>query len=267
MKPDFAGTVFGAAAGEFARWSGRLWRPLGEISVAAVRPRPGDRVLDACCGAGASALPAAAAVGPDGRVDAVDVAAGLLEQGRAEARVRGLGNVRFAEHDVLTWDGEYDLVQCGYGVFFFPDMDAGARRLVSLLRPGGRFAVTTWRHDGMARVVPIGMAAAVPERPELAAHVGDPGPAGRIDRPETLAAWMTSLGLTGVTVAEIRFVQPFHSADAWSFYLGAAMRAFVGGLDEAALARVRDRFVAGLAEAGVTELDASTLVAVGATRS
>ncbi|MGC7099723.1 class I SAM-dependent methyltransferase [Amycolatopsis lurida] len=262
MNPEFAGGVFSAAGAEFADWYARLWRPLGELTVAVTRPAPGDRVFDACCGSGASAVPAALAVGPSGQVDAVDAAEGLLAQGRVAGR--GLGQLAFTQHDVLTWTAEpYDLVQCVYGVFFFPDMDAGARRLISLLRPGGRFAVTTWRRDGMARIVPIAQAAATTERPELAESVDRVGAQARIDTPEKLTTWLTGLGLTDVTVDEVEFVQPLHPDDAWKLYLGAAMRAFLIGLDEPAVARVRERFTAGLAEAGVTSLDCGSLIAVG----
>jgi methylase of polypeptide subunit release factors len=47
------------------------------------------RVLDLCCGAGASAIPAAQAVGPTGRVLAVDVAEPLLETARTRAERQG----------------------------------------------------------------------------------------------------------------------------------------------------------------------------------
>lgn len=76
MNPADTGTVFSAAHAEFTAWSPRLWRPLGEILSAVARTATGDRVLDACAGAGASALPAARAVGPQsnpsGRVDTPD---------------------------------------------------------------------------------------------------------------------------------------------------------------------------------------------------
>ncbi|PRX45162.1 ubiquinone/menaquinone biosynthesis C-methylase UbiE [Prauserella shujinwangii] len=267
MNPEWVGGVFDAAHHEFAHWSARLWRPLGEITAAVARPAPGERVLDACCGAGASAIPAAVAVGggdEGGTVDAVDVSGSLLELGRREAAERGLDRIRFTRADVLGWrGGPYDLVQCCYGVFFFPDMDAGTRRLLGLLRPGGRLAVSTWLRDGMARLVPIGRAAALPERPELAESAGQPDPSARVNTPERLRDWLGSLGLRDVEVHEVRFEQPLHPDDAWTFLLNAAMRGFVAGLDEPALDRVRTRFLDGLRGAGIDTLDASSLVGVG----
>jgi predicted RNA methylase len=43
------------------------------------RHHDGAHVLDVCCGTGASALPAAQAVGPEGKVIAVDLAGELLK--------------------------------------------------------------------------------------------------------------------------------------------------------------------------------------------
>ncbi|PXY22367.1 class I SAM-dependent methyltransferase [Prauserella muralis] len=263
MNPEFAAGVFSAARAEFADWSARLWRPLGAITAAVARPAPGERVLDACCGAGASAVPAALAVGPSGTVDAVDVAEGLVEQGRQEAAALGLHQLRFTAADVLSWTGgPYDVVQCCYGVFFFPDMDAGTRHLASLLRPGGRLVVSSWLEGGMARIVPIGRDAALPERPELAEHGERVNASDRVDTPAKVRDWLSSLGLRDITVQQVSFTQPLHPDDAWTLYLGAAMRAFVAGLPPDALERVRARFVAGLAEAGLDTLDASTIVAV-----
>ncbi|WP_231960601.1 class I SAM-dependent methyltransferase [Amycolatopsis thermoflava] len=264
MNPETAAGVFTAARSEFAAWSGRLWRPLGEILAAVARPRPGERVLDACCGTGASAIPAARAVGPDGAVDAIDVAEGLLDEGRREAAALGLGNLRFTAADVLTWphDG-YDVVQSAFGVFFFPDMDAGSRRLAGLLKPGGRFAVSTWRADGMSRIVPIGRAAALPDRPELEDAPPRPNHSARVDTADKLAGWLSSIGLRDVEVREVAYVQPLHPEDAWTFYLGSSMRGFVSGLSAEALDRVRARFFDGLREAGLDTLDAGALIGVG----
>ncbi|MBK1782863.1 class I SAM-dependent methyltransferase [Prauserella cavernicola] len=264
MSAGSVGAVFSAAHDEFALWSGRLWRPLGEILTTVSRPEPGERVLDACCGAGASALPAARAVGPAGVVHAVDLAERLVEQGAREAEALGLAQAQFTTGDVLAHDGgPYDVVQSAYGVFFFPDLDEGARTLVGKLRPGGRFVVSSWLAGGMSRIVPVGRAAALPERPELAGQEGRPNASERVDTADKLTGWLSSLGLDEVTVRQVRYTQPLHPDDAWTFLLGAAMRGFVAGLEPDALERVRVRFLDGLREAGIDELDATSLIGTG----
>ncbi|WP_060577338.1 MULTISPECIES: class I SAM-dependent methyltransferase [unclassified Pseudonocardia] len=138
-------SYFDEGSDRFAGWTSALWDVHGAALVQAAAPRPGERVLDACCGGGSSALPAARAVGPSGRVHGVDLAERLLATARARATDAGLGNVEFACADVAGWPRSgYDVVLCGFGVFFLPDMDAGTDLLVGLLRDGGRFVMTCW---------------------------------------------------------------------------------------------------------------------------
>lgn len=89
------GEVFTAAAADFAVWEPLLWLPMGRRAADVAGIRPGDTVLDACCGSGASALPAGRAAGPTGRVHAVDLSTGLLARGRDHARAAGLATVEF----------------------------------------------------------------------------------------------------------------------------------------------------------------------------
>lgn len=70
----------------------------------------------------------------------------MLVQGTRAAEHAELTCVEFHEADVTTWPGEhggYDVVQSGFGVFFLPDMDVACDRLAALLRPRGRFAIST----------------------------------------------------------------------------------------------------------------------------
>jgi ubiquinone/menaquinone biosynthesis C-methylase UbiE len=104
-------------------------------------------VLDVCCGSGASAIPAAEAVGPAGSVLGLDLAERLLELARTKAAARGLGNARFRQGDLLDLRlpaGHFDAVVCVFGIFFVPDMPAAVRALWHVLRPGGTLAITTW---------------------------------------------------------------------------------------------------------------------------
>jgi len=79
-----AARTYGAAADHYSRPALGFWDRFGAATVERVRLVPGQAVVDLCCGAGASAIPAARAVGPGGRVVGVDVAAPLLESaGRA----------------------------------------------------------------------------------------------------------------------------------------------------------------------------------------
>jgi SAM-dependent methyltransferase len=256
------GDVFDAGQEEFAALGPVLWNPLGEATVAEVRPRPGDRVLDVCCGAGASAIPAARAVGPGGHVDAIDLAERLLEQGRASAR--DLPQLDFVHADATTWPHRgYDVVQCVFGIFFLPDMDASADRLVSLLKPGGRFVVTTWAHGAITPVPEILGEAVVAEGGEPSKDAR--GPSSRIDKPETLTDWLTARGLRDVQVAIKNYRMPLDEKTAWSIVMGSAMRVRLNGVAEEVLPRVRARFVDLLVARKVEHMNAVSLIGIGRT--
>src|SRR6185437_10448406 len=132
--------TYAATADHFDDAALSFWDRFGRQTVARIGLRPGDRVLDACCGTGASALPAAHAVGPEGSVLGLDLAEPALALARTKAERQGLTNVDFRAQDVeLTGleSGSYDVVVCVFGVFFVPDMTAVVAELWRLVRPGG----------------------------------------------------------------------------------------------------------------------------------
>ncbi|MDQ2710352.1 MAG: methyltransferase domain-containing protein [Actinomycetota bacterium] len=265
MTTDEIANTFNAGHAEFRAISSWLWEPLGAALSEHTRPVAGERVLDACCGAGASAIPAAREVGPSGRVDAVDVAEALLAHGRAEAL--GLGRLRFHRADVTAWHapgGEpYDLVQCGYGVFFLPDMDAGAAHLVSQLRAGGRFAVLTWAEGALVAVTGALFEAAgevhpEPLAPSLARAAGE-----RLNSERKLSEWLSTLGLGDVRTTRVQHTLPLTEEMAWNFAMGSGLRRVLDTVGAAGRARVRDGFLGRLRDRAITELNAASLVGVG----
>jgi demethylmenaquinone methyltransferase/2-methoxy-6-polyprenyl-1,4-benzoquinol methylase len=108
------------------------WR---RATVAAV-VRPGDRVLDACCGTGDLAL-ASARTGA--RVTGVDFSERMLERARRKAP-----EVEWVQGDALALpfsDGSFDAATVGFGVRNLDDLEAGLAELRRVLRPGGRLGI------------------------------------------------------------------------------------------------------------------------------
>src|SRR5215831_18110883 len=145
-----AARTYGAAADHYSLDALSFWDRFGAATVSRLPLAAGDSVLDLCCGAGASAIPAARAVGAAGRVLGIDVAGPLLELARAKAAREGLANVEFCQGDAtctgLPGDG-FDAVMCVFGVFFASDMTAFLAEMWRLVAPGGVLAVTTWGPD------------------------------------------------------------------------------------------------------------------------
>jgi len=70
-----------------------------DLKLIADMVEPGSRVLDVGCGCGATTLDFAQAVGPAGRVTALDISGPMLAEGRARAKAAGIGNVDWRQAD------------------------------------------------------------------------------------------------------------------------------------------------------------------------
>src|SRR5262245_22757198 len=142
-----ARATYNAAADRYDDPANAFWDRFGRATIERLRLEQGARVLDVCCGSGASAIPAAERVGPEGAVLGIDLAENLLELARRKARARGLGNLEFRVADMLDLglgERKFDAVVCVFGIFFVADMARAVRELWRVVRPGGKLAVTTW---------------------------------------------------------------------------------------------------------------------------
>jgi demethylmenaquinone methyltransferase / 2-methoxy-6-polyprenyl-1,4-benzoquinol methylase len=108
------------------------WR---RATVAAV-VRPGDRVLDSCCGTGDLAI---AALEAGGRVTGLDFSERMLERARRKS-----AEVEWVQGDALALpfgDGSFDAATVGFGVRNLDDLERGLAELRRVLRRGGRVAI------------------------------------------------------------------------------------------------------------------------------
>lgn len=255
---DAAAAVYAAAADRFDTLS--FWSRFGTETVARLRLRPGDRVLDACCGTGASALPAGHAVGPTGSVLGLDIAEPALELARTKASAQGLSTVEFRTADVARTglpDASYDAVVCVFGIFFLPDMAGGVAELWRLVRPGGTLALTIWGPEWMEPATSAFWAAVQAERPDLT----DPfRPWTRITTGDALADLLRAGGATDPEIEVEPGTHPLAApGDWWAVVLGSGLRGTVERLGPDAAARVRDAGVGALD--GVPELTANVVYA------
>jgi ubiquinone/menaquinone biosynthesis C-methylase UbiE len=209
-----------------------FWDRCGRRTVERLGLKPGVRVLDVCCGTGASALPAAKAVGGEGRVIGVDLAENLLELAQQKAKVLQLGNIEFLKADMTELpfeDESFDAVIIVFGIFFVPDMEGQVRKLWRLVRPGGKLAITTWGPRFFEPAYTEWKAALAGLAPEL---VADFNPWDRITTVEAVQRLLEA-GLAGsdngiggeVTVVAEECGHPLSSPDDfWRVALGSGLR-------------------------------------------
>ena len=257
------GNLFDDGAEHFERLAPVLWNTMGNAVVAAADLHVGESVLDACCGSGASSIPAAQVVGPDGRIDAVDLSAELLALAAAKAAALNLDTINFAQADASVWTSEqpYDVVLCGYGLFFLPDMAAGTAHLGSQLRSGGKLAMSTWAENAHEPFVSLFREVCFEEQPHLR-DTPVPKPTRQITEISSvkkLQTFLEAAGFASIEVHETPLQVPLDADLAWTLVLGTGYR-FLLPSDAAGRERVRSRFLEKLGKD--LALNADSLIAV-----
>jgi ubiquinone/menaquinone biosynthesis C-methylase UbiE len=250
-----AARTYGAAADHYTLAALSFWDRFGSATVSRLPLAAGDAVLDLCCGAGASAIPAAHAVGPAGRVLGVDVAAPLLALARSRAAREGLAQAEFRRCDA-TGTGlpgtSFDAVICVFGVFFAADMPGFVAEMWRLVRPGGVLALTTW-----------GPGLFEPANSYFWRCVGEVEPSlfkafnpwDEITTPEALGGLFARAGVPGpVLAAEAGQHELPHPDGFWDIVLGTGYRATIGALGPEQRDLVRTRLLAELRAQQVTKL-------------
>ena len=122
-----------------------FFAPLAASLVAHARLQPGESVLDLGTGRGAALKAAAYAVGPTGEVLGIDLAPGMVA--RTSSDVAHLSHVTVLPGDAddpPTREGGWDVALAAFVLFFLPDPVGAAERIRAVLRPGGRFALSTF---------------------------------------------------------------------------------------------------------------------------
>lgn len=202
-------------AGQIAYWNeqaGPTWAqlqepldrqlaPLGGRAIEVLAPKPGERILDIGCGAGAASLELARAVAPGGSVLGVDISHPLLEVARH--RAEAVEGATFLEADAQTYPFEpasFDGAYSRFGVMFFADPPAAFANIRRALKPGGRLAFVCWREPRLNPAMTLAMAAAQqivepPPPPEK----GAPGPFAFAD-PDRVRAVLAGGGFEDVAV-------------------------------------------------------------------
>jgi ubiquinone/menaquinone biosynthesis C-methylase UbiE len=258
-----AAFAYNAAADFYGASALSFWDYFGRRTVEILSPRVGSRLLDVCCGAGGSALPAAESVGPRGEVIGVDLAKGLLELARAKAVQKHLTNIHFELGDMLSLrfpSESFDAVVCVFGIFFVPDMTRAASELWSRVRPGGKLAVTTWGPNFAEPANSAFWHSIKDVRPDLYKGFN---PWDRIDNPASLRGILGEAGIASPKITAENRLHPISSVeDWWTIVLGSGYRGTIEQLNPSERERVKEANLAFIRDKKVSAIETNVLYAL-----
>jgi ubiquinone/menaquinone biosynthesis C-methylase UbiE len=144
QKAHFSG-LFHRASETYDAVGVDFFAPLAAALVARADLTPGEHVLDLGTGRGAALRAAARAVGAGGEVLGIDLAPGMVE--RTSADIAHLPQAAVSLGDVddpPARDGGWDAAVASFVLFFLPDPVGTASRIRHVLRPAGRFVLSTF---------------------------------------------------------------------------------------------------------------------------
>jgi ubiquinone/menaquinone biosynthesis C-methylase UbiE len=256
-------TTFNSAADYFDAPALSFWSRFGQRTIDRLELQSGDRVLDVCCGSGASAIPAAVRVGATGSVLGVDLAESLLELARQKSQQQGLENLELRCGDFTNLNlpsDSFDAIVCIFGIFFVPDMEAAVAELWRMLRPGGKLAITSWGARVFEPANQTFWKTIESERPDLYKQFT---PWYRIGDPASLKALLEAGGATQVeVVAETDSHSLATPEDWWTMIMGGGVRGTIDQLDPVTKERVRAVNLEFLRTNQIHALDSDVLYAI-----
>lgn len=254
---------YNAASDNFDAEPLAFWDRYGRRTIERMSLHAGARVLDVCCGAGASALPAAQAVGPEGTVIAVDLAEELLKLGRAKANAARLGCIDFRRADMTSLGfpaAHFDAVVCVFGIFFAPDMEAQVGELWRMVRPGGQLAITTWGPGIFAPAYETWLVAVQRVRPDL--HTAF-NPWDRITTPDAVRKLFADAGVQNVEVVAEEGYQALRAPeDFWTIALGSGLRWTIDQMGPEVADGVKREILDALVAKGVDRVGTNVIYAI-----
>ena len=137
--------------------SSRFFRLSAQKMVDMLALKAGMRVLDISTGTGMVAIEMAKKL-PNIQIEAVDLSAGMLAQAKRKARCEGIQNITFIQGDVEALpydDGTFDVITCGYGMFFYPEMEKTYQMLCQKLKEGGQIIFSSFTKEAFSPYVDL----------------------------------------------------------------------------------------------------------------
>ncbi len=223
-------------------------------------PRQPMNVLDLSTGTGVVALEVAAKH-KNACIEAVDLSQGMLNRARSKAQERGCKNISFKLSDVddLSYENEsFDVVTCGYGLFFYPDMEQTFKKICEIVKPGGTFIFSSFTKDAFNPCSELFLS-------HLEKNYNIEIPSGlkeRLTNKQQIEELAKAGNIKSVNVECYPIRYSITTDDWWALLNNAGYKSFLDQLDPQQLLQFKDEHLQEIEELsidGIIELNADTL--------
>ena len=115
------------------------WR---ELVVKRAQIKPGQSVLDVCCGTAKLTMKLAEAVGPAGKVVGLDFSENMIEVGKKNISSSPFRDtIQLMQGNAMSLpfeDQQFDAVTVAWGLRNVPELEVALKEMIRVLKPGGR---------------------------------------------------------------------------------------------------------------------------------
>jgi ubiquinone/menaquinone biosynthesis C-methylase UbiE len=221
-----------------------MFAPVTRALIEDAGIRDGQTVLDVAGGPGEPSLTIAETVGPSGSVTYTDAVAEMVEAAEAEARQRGLTNMkllRCVPGQLPFGDDSFDAAVCRFGAMFFPDPSDALRDVLRVTRTGAAVSLAVWHRSDLN---PYYYAISRVTSRYVETPPAEPSAPGafRFAEPSALARVLEEAGAAGVRERLLRFriEAPLTPAEFWAMRseTSGTLREKLAGLSEGERAEV-----------------------------
>jgi ubiquinone/menaquinone biosynthesis C-methylase UbiE len=148
MSKELIADVFNRSAGTYDSVGVKFFTHFGLKLVEKLNPLPGAKILDIGCGKGATLIPSAKAVGPDGFVEGIDISKGMLDELNKILEKENITNTRtllMDAEDVSFEVNSFDYITGSFVLFFLTDPINTLFKLKTNLKENGQVCFSTFK--------------------------------------------------------------------------------------------------------------------------
>lgn len=145
--------VFDRSAPAYGGFGNHYFDIFAERLVKLAQGFQGASVLDVATGPGSILKQVLPQIGKEGRIVGIDLSPKMIEEARKQIRAENAA-LHCMDAEALDFeDRSFDLIYCGFALFFFPNIKQTMLEFKRVLKPDGKIAVSTWGEMGKPRHV------------------------------------------------------------------------------------------------------------------